>query len=115
MQWPSRAHRFLTGREAGGVKPVFGLTASIMIRVASVGYARPPEFEVQPPGAPRLEARLAWALLSRPEFWEAYRKEGMRVDWERLRRLTGVKQGVEERKGKGKRKRSEREKEKSKL
>ena len=24
-----RAHRFLTGREAGGVKPVFGLTAYV--------------------------------------------------------------------------------------
>ncbi|KAF8627938.1 hypothetical protein AX17_006092 [Amanita inopinata Kibby_2008] len=25
--WPHRTHRFLTGREAGGIKPVFGLTA----------------------------------------------------------------------------------------
>ena len=26
-----RMHRFLTGREAGGVKPVYGLTASVAI------------------------------------------------------------------------------------
>lgn len=26
-KWPMRMHRFLTGREAGGIKPVFGLTA----------------------------------------------------------------------------------------
>ncbi|GLB34335.1 putative NUDIX domain containing protein [Lyophyllum shimeji] len=99
VQWPSRAHSFLTGREAGGVKPVFGLTASIMIRVASIGYARTPEFEVQPPRAPKLEARLAWALLSRPEFREAYSKEGIKVDWGRLRRLAEVH---EARSGEGK-------------
>lgn len=29
--WPGRAHRFLTGREAGGIKPVFGLTACVTI------------------------------------------------------------------------------------
>jgi hypothetical protein len=27
---PTRAHRFLTGREAGGIKPVFGLTAFVL-------------------------------------------------------------------------------------
>lgn len=26
-----RMHRFLTGREAGGIKPVFGLTAYVLI------------------------------------------------------------------------------------
>ncbi|TFL00688.1 hypothetical protein BDV98DRAFT_109112 [Pterulicium gracile] len=33
-----RMHRFLTGREAGGVKPVYGLTASILIRVAAIAH-----------------------------------------------------------------------------
>ncbi|KAF8076966.1 NUDIX hydrolase domain-like protein [Lyophyllum atratum] len=93
-EWVARAHRFLTGREAGGVKPVFGLTASILIRVASIGYARAPEFEVEPPGAPGLEKRLAWAVLSKPEVWEALEREGVRVDWRRIRKLAGVEEGV---------------------
>jgi hypothetical protein len=28
---PVRMHRFLTGREAGGIKPIFGLTAYVVI------------------------------------------------------------------------------------
>ncbi|KAF5369693.1 hypothetical protein D9615_010148 [Tricholomella constricta] len=88
--WTTRAHRFLTGREAGGIKPVFGLTASIMIRVAMIGYGHQPEFDIGPPGAPTLKVRLAWAMLSKPEFRGACEKEGLRVDWDRLRRLAGV-------------------------
>ncbi|RDB20080.1 Nudix hydrolase 15, mitochondrial [Hypsizygus marmoreus] len=89
-QWTTRGHRFLTGREAGGIKPVFGLTAGILIRVATIGYGRAPAFEINPPGAPTSEARLAWTILSKPEFREASEKEGIIVDWELLRRLAGV-------------------------
>ncbi|KAG6888518.1 hypothetical protein C0995_007761 [Termitomyces sp. Mi166 len=92
--WITRSHRFLTGREVGGIKPVFGLTANIMIRVSTIAYGRPPEFDVYPPGVkpPTLKERLAWALLSRPQLREACQKEGLGVDWDRLRRIAGVKE-----------------------
>lgn len=59
-----RMHRFLTGREADGVKPVFGLTASILIYVAIWGYRRAPDFEFQPPNAPTQAQQIACALLT---------------------------------------------------
>lgn len=59
-----RMHRFLTGREADGVKPVFGFTASILIYVAIWGYGRPPDFEFQPPNAPTSAQQIAHALLT---------------------------------------------------
>ncbi|KIK99005.1 hypothetical protein PAXRUDRAFT_605341 [Paxillus rubicundulus Ve08.2h10] len=59
-----RLHRFLTGREAEGVKPIFGLTASILIKTATIGYGHAPDFEVQPPNAPTSEQQIAHALLS---------------------------------------------------
>ncbi|THU78981.1 hypothetical protein K435DRAFT_832182 [Dendrothele bispora CBS 962.96] len=46
---PMKMQSFLTGREAGGIKPVYGLTAAILIHVAQVGYKREPDFEVEPP------------------------------------------------------------------
>ncbi|KAG6830125.1 hypothetical protein H0H87_009095 [Tephrocybe sp. NHM501043] len=92
--WTTRAHRFLTGREAGGIKPVFGLTASIMVRVSTVAYGHPPEFDINPigHGYPTLKARLAWAMMSKPELREACQREGIEVDWDRLRRWAGVKE-----------------------
>ncbi|TFK23534.1 hypothetical protein FA15DRAFT_593961 [Coprinopsis marcescibilis] len=83
-----RAHQFLTGREAGGIKPVIGLTAAMMIRVAMIGYGRPPEFEINPPNAPSTEERIAWALLHRKVFLEACEKEG--IDLGVARRIAGV-------------------------
>lgn len=59
-----RMHRFLTGREADGVKPVFGLTASILIYIAVWGYRRAPDFEFQPPNAPTQAQQIACALLA---------------------------------------------------
>ncbi|KAG2339340.1 hypothetical protein BDR05DRAFT_1003446 [Suillus weaverae] len=59
-----RMHRFLTGREADGVKPVFGLTASILICIAVWGYRRAPDFEFQPPNAPTQAQQIACALLT---------------------------------------------------
>ncbi|KNZ72582.1 Nudix hydrolase 15, mitochondrial [Termitomyces sp. J132] len=92
--WTTRSHRFLTGREAGGIKPVFGLTANIMIRVSMIAYGHPPEFDIYPPDidTPTLKTRLAWAMLSRPQLREACQKEGLQVDWDRLRRIAGVKE-----------------------
>lgn len=59
-----RIHSFLTGREVNGVKPVFGLTANILIRTATIGYGRVPSFEVQPPNAPTTAQQIAYALLT---------------------------------------------------
>ncbi|KAJ6537858.1 NUDIX hydrolase domain-like protein [Mycena capillaripes] len=88
---PTRVHRFLTGREAGGIKPVFGLTAAILIKAASIAHApRVPEFEVMPPGALSQEARIAWAVYSNPDFRDAYTREGAYVDWNVVARSAGV-------------------------
>ncbi|KAF9528056.1 NUDIX hydrolase domain-like protein [Crepidotus variabilis] len=84
-------HRFLTGREAGGVKPVLGLTAGMLIRVSSIGYARLADFEVQPPRSVSTDERIAFALLNRKVFRDAAEKEN--VDLEASRRLVakGIK------------------------
>ncbi|KAF7325257.1 Nudix hydrolase 15, mitochondrial [Mycena venus] len=95
--FPTRAHRFLTGREAGGIKPVFGLTAAIMIKAASIAHApRLPEFEVSPPGAQSPEARIAWAVYSNPDFRDAYAREGVHVSWNTVARVAGVKDAKED-------------------
>ncbi|KAJ7494829.1 NUDIX hydrolase domain-like protein [Mycena galericulata] len=86
----SRAHRFLTGREAGGIKPVFGLTASILIHAASIAHARTPDFEVSHPDGQTSEERIAWAVLSNPAFEDAYKAEKLKVDWATVRRVAGV-------------------------
>ncbi|KAG6836965.1 hypothetical protein H0H93_000357 [Arthromyces matolae] len=91
--WYTRAHRFLTGREAGGIKPVFGLTANILIRVSTIAYGHPPEFDVNPPNAPSLRTRLAWTVISKPDFREAFKRENIKVDWDRLKHIAGVKEG----------------------
>ncbi|KAL1706364.1 NUDIX hydrolase domain-like protein [Schizophyllum commune] len=70
-----RMHRFLTGREAGGTKPVFGLTAAILIHTATIGYGRKPDFEVNPPGAPSWRERIEWALAKHPGFQLAHSQQ----------------------------------------
>ncbi|KAF5358626.1 hypothetical protein D9758_007740 [Tetrapyrgos nigripes] len=113
-----RMHRFLTGREAGGIKPVYGLTAAIMIHVARIGYNREPNFEIDPPpfppatgsrsatdsessdwddeeesSVPNTDMRIAWAMLNRPSpMYDALVQEGLdkKVDWRRARRLLGL-------------------------
>ena len=117
-------HQFLTGREAGGIKPVFGLTAyvlasspfanltcydlfscchrGILIRVATIGYAREPDFEVQPPNASTTEERIAWALLNRDVFRIPCEKEG--IDLRPARRLLEAREKKEREREKRKRK-----------
>ncbi|KAI9057635.1 hypothetical protein FKP32DRAFT_1762267 [Trametes sanguinea] len=75
-----RMHTFLTGREAGGTKPIFGLTASILIEVASIGYGREPDFEPYAPGQPTWQQRIAHALRYDSVFREAERAEGIDPD-----------------------------------
>ena len=75
-----RLHRFLTGREAGGVKPIFGVTAwvhfliisqrsltlearAIMIRVATIGYGLEPEFLLKAPSQPGMRERIDRAFI----------------------------------------------------
>ncbi|PPQ92758.1 hypothetical protein CVT25_003867, partial [Psilocybe cyanescens] len=85
-----RVHQFLTGREAGGIKPVFGLTAAMLIRTATIGYARQPDFEVHAPHAPTSEERIAWALLNRKVFREACEQHG--IDLRPAKRITEARE-----------------------
>lgn len=85
-----RVHQFLTGRETGGIKPVFGLTAAMLIRTATIGYGHQPDFEVHAPGAPSTEVRIAWALLHRKVFRDACEKEG--IDLRIAEKVSGVNQ-----------------------
>lgn len=48
-----------------------------MIRVATIGYGRFPDFQVKTPETPSLDERIAWALLHRPVFRHACRNEGV--------------------------------------
>ncbi|OCF33853.1 hypothetical protein I316_04565 [Kwoniella heveanensis BCC8398] len=59
-----RMHRFLTGREALGVKPVYGLTAAILIRVATIGYDTAPDFAVLAPGQKKMQDRIAYEITA---------------------------------------------------
>ncbi|KAI8989843.1 NUDIX hydrolase domain-like protein [Trametes punicea] len=75
-----RMHNFLTGREAGGTKPIFGLTAAILIEVATIGYGREPDFDPYAPGQPTMQQRIAHALRYDPVFRDAERAEGIDPD-----------------------------------
>ena len=93
-----RMHRFLTGREASGtnaIKPVFGLTAAILIRVATVGYARAPEFELCAPGQWGMQRRIEGALRWNSVLKEARWKEGITYpdeeeEWQEWRGKGGI-------------------------
>ncbi|KAF8629541.1 hypothetical protein AX15_003392 [Amanita polypyramis BW_CC] len=85
--WSIRGHTFLTGREAGGTRPITGLTAAILIRVAEIGYARSPSYEAHPEGEPSTIQRMAWAMLEKPLYWAACEAEGIKMDRELLCRL----------------------------
>ncbi len=66
---------------------------SILIEAAILGYGQP-DFEVQPPGAPTPEQRIAWTMLTEPAYREACEDEGVVVDWEAVRRIAEeVKKG----------------------
>ncbi|GJE87308.1 CoA pyrophosphatase [Phanerochaete sordida] len=94
---PFRMHRFLTGREASGshsIKPVYGLTAAILIRVATIGYARKPAFELYAPGQWDMWRRIEHAVRWHPVFREARWRErivypGEEEDFEEWRKVHG--------------------------
>ncbi|KAI0337966.1 hypothetical protein BDW22DRAFT_1363550 [Trametopsis cervina] len=72
-----RMHRFLTGREAGGTKPIYGLTSAILIRVATIGYDQEPDYELYSPNQWSNEQRLAYAMSHSKVLIEAQIKEGL--------------------------------------
>ncbi|KAL7419312.1 8-oxo-dGTP diphosphatase [Cryptotrichosporon argae] len=85
-----RMHRFLTGREGDGVKPVYGLTAAILIHAASVGYARPPSFPLLAPGQRTMRQRIADDVRApNSALRRAVEDEGMLGAW-----LGGDEDGV---------------------
>ncbi|KAJ8483389.1 hypothetical protein ONZ45_g14620 [Pleurotus djamor] len=80
-----RVHSFLTGREAGGTKPVFGLTAWILIHTATIGYQRLPSFDFQPPGGtPSIDARIAYNILNNDDLRRSYEQEGIPIELDHL-------------------------------
>lgn len=90
MPWgPTRVriHSFLTGRESSGTKPIAGLTASILLEVAQIGYGTSPNgFEVDCPGQAGRRERIAWELSRAERFIQALKKEGIRWDWSKEER-----------------------------
>ncbi|KAF8312660.1 hypothetical protein DL93DRAFT_2081915 [Clavulina sp. PMI_390] len=78
IQWgqgPVRNHRFLTGREDYGIKPVYGLTATILLHAAIAGYDRAPDFVQFAPGEKSVQDRLIYALENTPVLKLAVEQE----------------------------------------
>jgi hypothetical protein len=89
---------------------LIGIRSAILIDVATIGYARPPTFELQPPNSPTMEERIAYALLLHPTFRQAFIDEGMNAELSVgsvLKRIKGREQ-AEKGKEKGRRARKER-------
>jgi len=51
----------------------------MLIRVATIGYARKPDFEVQSPNELSMEKRIAWTLLNRKIFRDACEMESINL------------------------------------
>jgi len=51
--------------------------SAMLIRTATIGYARSPDFEVHPPNACSTEERIAYALLNRKVLRDACDKENV--------------------------------------
>ncbi|WVQ75914.1 hypothetical protein IAR50_005549 [Cryptococcus sp. DSM 104548] len=77
-----RMHRFLTGREREGVKPVYGLTAAILVKAASVGYGVDPDFAVHAPGQSSMDDRIEYEIqYGKGALRRAVESEGLAGDW----------------------------------
>jgi len=86
-------HRFLTGREGGGVKPVYGLTAyvhskegadgrAILINAAMVGYDQEPTFERLAPDQRSMAERIEWEIRNGAgALRRAVEADGLLSDW----------------------------------
>jgi len=84
---PVRMHRFLTGREHDGIKPVFGFTAAILLHTAIVGYGREPEFDAYAPGQRTMPERIEYALKNVKVLREAVEKEKAERQHRRNKRI----------------------------
>jgi peroxisomal coenzyme A diphosphatase NUDT7 len=74
-----------------------------MIRVAAIGYAQQPLFDLLAPNQPTMNERIAWVFQNDETFREVARREGIDVDkvlvaWERERRRKTQKIDKTERK-----------------
>jgi len=77
-----RMHRFLTGREGGGVRPVYGLTAAILIHAAVIGYDQQPAFPIMAPGQKSMEERIKWEIRhGAGRLRRAIEAEGLWEEW----------------------------------
>ncbi|KAF8523974.1 NUDIX hydrolase domain-like protein [Hysterangium stoloniferum] len=76
-----RMHSFLTGREDGGVKPVYGLTSSILVRTAQIGYAKDPDFQLNAEGQLSIRDRITIAMRVEESLRHACEAEGIEKDW----------------------------------
>ncbi|WWC59589.1 uncharacterized protein I303_102146 [Kwoniella dejecticola CBS 10117] len=77
-----RMHRFLTGRESQGIKPVYGLTAAILIRAASVGFDQQPDFPINAPGQKTMIQRITHEIRhGEGPLRRAVEAEGLWDDW----------------------------------
>jgi len=72
----------------------------ILIRTAIVGYARQPDYEVQPPGAPSMEERIAYTMLHNKVFRDALIAEGLDKNDHTLITLLREKEKERQRRGK---------------
>ncbi|WWC86800.1 uncharacterized protein L201_001679 [Kwoniella dendrophila CBS 6074] len=79
---PVRFHRFLTGREIQGVKPVYGLTAAILIQSAMLGYDQKPDFPIHAPGQESMKDRILYDVgHGQGPLKRAIDIEGLWDDW----------------------------------
>ena len=80
--------------------------SAILIRVATIGYAREPDFEVHSSHELSIEERIAWALLNRQVFKDACEKERIDLRFAKkvVERFERRHRGEEEEKGRTDRK-----------
>jgi coenzyme A diphosphatase NUDT7 len=53
---------------------------AIMVRVASIGYAQEPLFELRAPSQPTMSERIAWVFAHDHAFRKAAEEEGIDVE-----------------------------------
>ncbi len=70
MEAPREEHAQLHSKFAG-----LTFASAMMIRVASLAFRRPPEFEVMAPGQPTMIERIDYVLSNDPKFLKAKEEE----------------------------------------
>ena len=67
----------------------------MLIRAATIGYGRDPDFEVQAPNGPLTDERIAYVMLHDCVFREAFERERIRADDKLLNAI--LRKGEDER------------------